>query len=226
MRTRSSHWSGTVLAMLVALVAGCAERDAPPTAATQAATLTLSAEARVQGLSITVPGEAALDTVVTLGGVLQLAVTATDAGGRGVAGVVVRWASGDSTVATFGDGGALQVHRSGLVQLTATVGTVTQARAFPVVLIDGAAVREVLEDPLVARLVTGLSPTVGARVQAALSASAGALNAGAAATLRTLGANVAQTLRGAEDPADRAVLAVLELYVHQLELALTLSSES
>jgi hypothetical protein len=225
MSRQSVYWSRLLCATMAAVpIVACSSRDAPPTAAAPATLL--SAEAQVQAVTIQLPNELAGDTVVTLGGMLQLNAAATDAAGRVVAGVGVRWASADTGVATIGDGGLLHIRHSGLVQLAASAGAVTQLRTFSVVLIDGAAVRDLLEDPLVARLVTGLSPTVGGRVQAALAASAGALHAGAAATLRTLGANVASTLRGAEDPADRAVLAVLELYVHELERALTLSNES
>jgi hypothetical protein len=132
----------------------------------------------------------------------------------------------DLTAGAVVDDGALRVHHSEVVQLTATAGTVEQVGAFPVVLTDDAAVRELLEDAVVARLVTGLSPTVGARVPAAMAASAGAPNAGAAPMLRTSGARVAAPLCDADDPADRAVLAVLELYVRQLALAPTFATES
>ncbi len=207
-------------------LAGCATTDDSPTASSTPALSALPTEARVQGLTIQLPSEFAADTVVTLGGALQLTVAATDAAGRAVTGVTVAWASGDTSVATVAHDGALMVHRSGLVQLAATVGAVSRVRSFPVILIDGAAVSDVLDDPLVARLMTGLSPTVRGRVQSAMAASAGALAAGAGPMLRTTGANVSETLRNAEDPADRTVLALLELYVHKLELALTIHSEN
>jgi hypothetical protein len=204
----------------------CGIRDAPPTATGRLADAVPPAAVQVRDLAIPLPNEATSDTLVTLGGPLQLRVTARDAAGRVVSGSPALWASDDTSLATISEGGMLQVRRSGLVQLTASVGTVTTTRAFLTVLIDGVAVGDVLEDPLVAHLVRGLSPTVGTRVQAALAASGAALAAGNAPMLRTLGANVAQTLDGADDPADRAVLAVLELYARRLQRVLSLSHEN
>lgn len=221
-RERSSVIVASALAVL--LLSGCANRDVSPTAVTAEPNLSLARQ--VSDIAVELPRELAADTIVSFGGMVQLSATAVDAGGRAVPGVAVRWTSGDTSVAEIGNDGALRIRRSGVVRLTAAAGRVAQVRGFQAILVDADAVREVLEDPFVARLVSGLSPTVGARVQSALAASAEALNARAAPMLRTLGVSVAVALRGADDPADRAVMVVLDLYVHQLEQALTLSSES
>jgi len=225
----SRHTRGlrTPAALVTALgLSACGTGDVPPTAMSRMADAVPPTAALVRDLAIPLPDGAASDTLVTLGEPVQLQIAARDAAGRVVGGVPVQWASGDTNVAMISEGGAMQVRRSGLVQLTASVGAVTAARTFPTVLVDEASVRDVLDDPLVARLIRGLSPTVAARVQAALAASGAALAAGSAPTLRTLGANVAQTLDGADDPADRAVLAVLDLYVRRLQRALSLTREN
>lgn len=223
---RTSHervrWTLPPTIMMLMLVVGCAVRDTSPTAASQPPNAALTAEARVQDLQIQLSTGGAPDTLVTLGDGVALAAAATDAAGRAVPGVAIRWASLDTATAEVSADGVLRVRRSGMVQLAATAGSTTRTRAFPAIVIDGAAVQDILDDPLVARLVTGLSPTVKGRVQAALAASAGALAASAAPTLRTLGASVAETLQDVDDPADRAIMAVLELYVQHLQRALTL----
>ena len=107
------------LALLAALLLSCSG-DGP----------TSPAPTPVVAAVAVTPG---IDTVVTVGRTRQFAAQARDASGAAIVGVSIAWSSADTTIATVSSTGLVTAKASGVVSITATVGSVSGSGLMAVV---------------------------------------------------------------------------------------------
>lgn len=206
--------------LLASAACGGTEPTRESDAALPPASPAASTESLVRALEVAPPG----DTLFGPGDGVQLTVAALDASGTRVDGAVARWTVSDTTLATVSEAGVLRVRGSGRVTVTAIVGAVEQAVTLPMVNVDLETARDVLTDPYVVRLLSGLEGPPGDVARVTLAEASGALASGNVAVLRRGASRVRQALADVAATPDRALVAVLDLYVDRLARALQLTS--
>lgn len=183
---------------IAALVPACGDNTAPAT---------------VASVEVTSPIGALLD----VGGGAQLAALAKDAQGVGVSGVSFTWTSTNPSVVSVSSTGLIQAQAVGAATIRAAAGGATGNLALTVVDADLAGISALGTDPYVAALVGGTSSGVKTAVQAAVAQCTSGVQQGNLQNIQSCIAAARSQATGATDPTDRALLAVLNLFVDQIE---------
>jgi hypothetical protein len=170
----------------------------------------------------TVQVTSSLGALWDVGASVQLAAAATDAQGSAVGGVAFTWTSTDPGAVTVDAAGRVDAVGAGSATIRAEAGGVTGSLAVQVVDADLAGIGALASDPFLGALVTGTSSAVRARLQSAVADCPAGVGQGHLELIQDCIAAVRAEVSGATDPTDRAVLAVLSLFVDRLEQLLNL----
>ena len=148
-----------------------------------------------------------IDTVLAVGGATNLAAAATASDGRPIQGSF-EWRSSDEGVVTVSTSGRLTGVAVGSAVITALSGGKSGQLRIRVVDADLASIKALIDDPLRGHLTNGLSADVRAAVQSALGQANTAATSGHVIALRDACLAVGSAADAANDPTDRALLAV------------------
>jgi hypothetical protein len=155
-----------------------------------------------------------------VGAGVQLAAAATDARGSPTSGTTFEWSSSNPAVADVDDDGRVSTLAAGPVTIRARADGVLGALPAQVVDADGAAISALVADPYVEALVGALSSSVLGRLQAALDDCGAGVASGDLARVELCIAAVLAESGVANDPNDRALLAVLGVVAVRIEALL------
>jgi hypothetical protein len=144
-----------------------------------------------------------------VGADVRLAAAATDAQGNPTSGTTFEWSSSNPAVAEVDDDGRVSTLAPGPVTIRAQADGVLGALSAQVVDADGAAISALAADPYVEILVGALSSSVRGRLQMALDDCGTGVASGDLARVEICIAAVLDESGVANDPTDRALLAVL-----------------
>lgn len=167
----------------------------------------------VASVDVTSPVGALLD----VGGSAQLTASALDAEGAAVSGVAFTWTSSNSAIVSVSGSGQVQALAVGTATIQAVAGDVGGSLTFTVVQADLAGITTLVVDPYVEALVTGTTSTVRAALEAALTACSGGIEQGNLEKVQSCIADARSEVTAASDPTDRALLAVLALFLDEIE---------
>ena len=178
----------------------------------------LLAPAAVASIEVTSP----LDTILALGGTDQLAAAVLNSGGRTLGGAQVVWKTSDPAVAGVGSTGLVTVAGTGTVTITATALDASGSLRLRVVAAKLGTVSDLAGDAFAGSLTGGLSNAERPVAQAAYAGCASAARAGNVVAVERCVTAVRVRAAAVTDPTDRALLAVLVLYVDRIERLLAL----
>lgn len=164
--------------------------------------------------SVAVTSEAG--ALLAVGGSALLTARAADASGTTVP-ATLAWASSDPAVATISTTGRITAAAPGSVDITASSGTISGNFAVTVADADLVALRAVLEDPFGEALISGLSTTAGATLDATWTRCEQALSDGHLAVLQECAAEARTTLASDTDAPTRPLRSVLALLVDWID---------
>lgn len=159
-----------------------------------------------------------IDTVFALGGSASLVATAKTATGDPIQ-VQFTWRSSNEAVVRVSAAGVAEAVGSGNALITAENGTRTGQLRLRVVETDLTVVRAVTDDPLRDHLMAGMSSGMKSAIQAAIGAAGSSAATGNVLALRDAYQTIGKAADDATDPTDRALLAVLRLFIdHAIRL--------
>lgn len=196
MHGRVRSFMQTLLASVMAACGG--DSTAPPT---------------IASVTVTSP----LGVVWDVGTAVQLVAVAQDVRGNTASGVTYTWTSSDPDVVSVDGMGRVQSVRAGSSTIRAVAGAVTGSLQVQVVEADVAAITTLTGDAYMAALVAGTTSAVRARLQTALANCTAGASAGNLETVQQCLAAIRAEASSATDATDRVALAVLGLFVDQLE---------
>jgi hypothetical protein len=183
-----------------------------------AASVSVCGEQTVEPPAVgTVEVTSPLGALWDVGAAVQLAAAAKDAQGNAVSGVAFTWTSTNPGVVGVGAGGLIDAVAVGSATIRAEASGVTGSLPVTVVDADLAGIAALASDPLVGALVNGISSATRARVQTAVADCPAGVGQGHLELIQDCLAAVRAEVSGATDPTDRALLAVLSLFVDRLE---------
>lgn len=161
-----------------------------------------------------------IGTLLDVGAGAQLGATAKSNAGKAVSGVSFGWSSSDPSVVSINATGFIQALATGAVTIRADAGGVGASLPVRVVDADLEGITALATDEFMVALVGATSDDLGARLLAAVAdCNAGAGQGGLEAIqdcLTKIGTE------GTSDPTDRALLAVLSLFIEKIQRLLNL----
>lgn len=172
----------------------------------------------VASVEVTSPIGALLD----VGGNATLSAAAKDRAGESVSGISFTWTSSNPAVVSITAAGSIEALAIGTATIRAEAGSAAGSLALRVVDADLAGITALATDPFVVVLVGAPSADVRARLQAAVGDCTAGTSQGNLEAIQDCIAAVRAEVTGATDPSDRALLAVLALFVDQIERLLNL----
>lgn len=162
-----------------------------------------------------------VDTVLAVGRSAQLAATARDASGNTVS-PSLAWSSSNASAASVGSAGLVNAVATGSATITASASGVSGTLRVRVVQADLGSVLTLAGDAYAASLLAGLSTSKRAAVQPLTTACSAAATSGNVVAITTCISGVRNEVVSATDQTDKVLLAVLALYIDQIERLLNL----
>jgi len=162
-----------------------------------------------------------IDTVVALGGTVQLDVNVRDQAGNILRGVQLNWTTSDPAIASV-QNGLVTAAGTGTVTITASALRTSGSLRLRIVAANLGAISSLAEDNFANSLVAGLSNASHALVQTAFARCASGATAGNLVAVRDCIRTVRDQAAAATDATDRVLLAVLVLYADQIDRSLGL----
>lgn len=172
----------------------------------------------VTSVEVTSPVGALLD----VGGTAQLGATARDGAGEAVGGVSLTWTSSDPTVVSISNGGFIEALQVGNATIRANAGGAGGSLVVRVVDADLAGISTLTTDAFVTALIGAASGELLTRVQSALADCTAGAGQGRLEAIQDCITAVESEVANASDPTDRVLLAVLTLFVDNINRMLNL----
>jgi len=172
----------------------------------------------VASVEVTSPIGALLD----VGGNATLSAAAKDRAGESVSGISFTWTSSNPAVVSITAAGSIEALAIGTATIRAEAGSAAGSLALRVVDADLAGITALATDPFVVVLVGAPSGDVGTRVQAAAADCTEGAARGHLEAIQDCIAAIETEATSATNPTDRAVLAVLVLFLDEIERLLNL----
>lgn len=168
-----------------------------------------------------------IDTIFVRGRSVQLSAVARDASGTTLSGVQFTWVSSDTRVASVDASGLVNALQAGSATITATAQdggnqTVSGSLRARVVATNLPGIEQLLNDPFGQQLVMHTTSSKQATIQNALNTCSGGTAEGNVVAIMECLEAARGEIGSATDPSDRALLAVLALYLDQIERFLAL----
>ena len=173
--------------------------------------------ATVASVEVTSP----IGSLLDVGGGAQLAAAAKDAQGSPVGGVTVTWTSSPGIVSVT-PGGRIEALAVGTATISAEAGGVRGALAVRVVDADLAGILANAVDAYVLARVGATTAEMRTRLEAATTSCLTGAQQGNLELIQSCIAAVRAEVANATNPTDRVLLAVVELFVDQIERLLNL----
>lgn len=167
----------------------------------------------ITGVDVASPIGALLD----IGGTAQLTATATATDGGTLGGVTFTWTSSNPDMVSVDAGGRIQAVALGAATIRAEAEGATGSLAVSVVDADLDGITMLVSDAFVSALVAAASDDVQTRLEEAAGACTGGAGDGYLELIQDCIAGVRAEVSEAADPTDQALLAVLALFVDEVE---------
>lgn len=172
----------------------------------------------VTSVEVTSPIGALLD----VGGTAQLSATARDAEGKAVSGISLTWNSSHPAVVTISAAGFIEALDIGTATVHADAGSARGSLPLRVVDADLPGITTVATEPFAAALIGSVSSELRSRVQAALAECTAGAGEGRLEGIQSCIVTIQAEATDAGDATDNALLAVLLLFVDEIERKLNL----
>lgn len=167
-----------------------------------------------------------IGSLMALGRTVQLTATARDNQGNVVTGIQVSWGSSNEAVATVSTTGLVESVAEGNVTITASTagvtGTLSGTLQLRVVAADLGGIGATLSDPFTQALVSLMTATTQASMQAALAGCSNGVSSGSLEAIQDCLGSAQSQVGAATDPDDKALLAVVDLFLDYAERLLGL----
>ena len=161
-------------------------------------------------------------SLVDVGASAALTATAMNPAGETVGGISFAWTSSSPDVVSITAAGFIEARDVGVATIVADAGSAVGNLAFRVVDADLAGISALARDPFVVALVGTPSGDLETRLREALSDCTTGATGGRLEAIQRCIAAIETEAANAGDPTDRAVLAVLGLFLDQIERLLNL----
>jgi uncharacterized protein YjdB len=158
-----------------------------------------------------------IGSLLDVGGGAQLAAAAKDAKGGPAGGVTLTWASSNAGIVSVNSAGRIAALGVGTATISAQAGGVSGTLAVRVVDADLAGISALAKDAYVMALVVATTAEVRTRLEAATTSCVTGAQQGNLERIQSCIAAVRTEVANATDPTDRVLLAVIVLFVDQIE---------
>jgi Bacterial Ig-like domain (group 2) len=160
--------------------------------------------------------------LLDVGGSAQLSATAKDQDGKAVGGVSFTWTSSNRSIVSVDAAGVIEALGVGPATIRADAAGVGGSIAVRVVDADLAGITALATDAYVTALIGASSGEMLTRIQAALADCTAGAGQGRLESIQDCTTAIKAEATSASDPTDRVLLAVLSLFVDQIERLLNL----
>ncbi|UCF19970.1 MAG: Ig-like domain-containing protein [Gemmatimonadota bacterium] len=207
----------------------CRDSPGPAALAVVAGTILIACGGDGDGITPPIPSTVAevevtspIGSAMALGRTVQLSAVAKDRNDNPVTGVQFSWQSSNTAVATVSGSGLVTGVAAGNATVTATAEGVSGNLGMRVVAADLGGISAVLNDPFAVALVSNLTGTAQANMQATLGECSSGTSSGNLEAIQNCLDSAQSQVGAATDPDDKALLAVFALFLGQAERLLNL----